>query len=95
MFDQGSKIPLREQHFSQNLRKLHWKGEELGLSVFYAWQKGQDSWRWDYRQTYVTGMTRTNQKAAAGAVIRTGKKAGEAGRSEGSYQELTSSSEPG
>jgi len=25
MFDQGTKIPLRDLHFSQDLRKLHWK----------------------------------------------------------------------
>jgi len=43
----------------------------------------------------VTGMKKeTNQKAAGGVVIHTGRRAEEAGCSEGSCQESASSSEP-
>lgn len=37
----------------------------------------------------------TNQKAAGGAVLRTGRRAEEAGHSENSYQELASNLGPG
>lgn len=37
----------------------------------------------------------TNQKDARGAVIRTGRRVGEAGHAEGSYQESASSLGPG
>lgn len=44
MLDQGSEIPLRDLHLSQDLRKLHWgeKSKTMSMGIESSWTKGDN-----------------------------------------------------
>lgn len=74
MLDEGSEIPLGDLHLPQDLRQLHWeKKAQLWAKAVIA-------------ATNVDSQTYTNQKAARGAALHTGRRGEEAGLLEGSYQ---------
>lgn len=52
MLDQGSEIPLRDLHLSQDLRKLHWKrSKTVSMGMERRWTKGTRNWR-EYDQNH-------------------------------------------
>lgn len=81
MFYKGSKIPLRDLHLTQDLRKLHYNKSK----TVRTWEQKEVTRRGEKKTT--DGNVITNQKAAKGVVIHTGRKVEEAGHSGGSYQE--------